>query len=99
METNYLMVLNIKTVRGFETFGRFNISNNREFAQGIFEQLKGSTVVNDSNILQLDFIEIRDGLPVNLKLISCTLDQLSENFKTVTRETFKRFNLEGLQKE
>jgi len=95
METTYYMVLDMKTIRGFETIGRFNIGNNSHFAHTVFNQLEGSRAVSESNILHLDFVEMRDGLPVNLNMISCTLDQLSENFKTITRETFKQYNLEG----
>jgi hypothetical protein len=41
-------------------------------------------------------METRDDLPVNLKLITCTLEELAENCKLITKEIFKINNLEGL---
>jgi hypothetical protein len=93
MTTQFYIVFNVKTSRGPESFGRFFIGDNRERAYDVFNQMKG-TEVDEKNILYLDFIETAEGLPVNLKMITCTLDQLAENCRIVTKEVFKLFNLE-----
>ena len=38
--------------------------------------------------------ETKEGLPLNLKMKSCTLDQVVENCKLITKEMFKLNNLE-----
>lgn len=91
METTFFILLHLKTAEGHENFGRFAIGNNRDIADGIFYQLRGNSNVTDRCGLHLEFIEMRDNLPYNIKLLSCTLDQLAENVKIITKETFKRF--------
>lgn len=93
MTTQFYIVLNVKTSKGFESFGRYFIGNNRKRAYDIFRQMKG-TEADEKNILYLDFMETVDGLPVNLKMITCSLDQLAENSKVITKEVFKLLNLE-----
>ncbi|HEX6181401.1 MAG TPA: hypothetical protein VFZ47_09150 [Chitinophagaceae bacterium] len=93
MTTRFYIVLNVKTSSGPESFGRFFIGNNRERAYEVFKQMQG-TEVDEKNVLYLDFMETVDGLPVNLTMITCTLNQLAENCKILTKEVFKLFNLE-----
>lgn len=85
----------MKTPAGPESFARFFIGNNRATAYALFQSLKGTTDVDERNVLYLDFMETRDGLPLNLKLITCTLEQLAENCKLITKEVFKMNNLES----
>ena len=96
METTFYIVLNITTAKGFESFGKFFLGNNKEVAYNIFRQLKGNENVNEKSILQLDFMETIQGLPVNLQMISCTLEELAENSKIITKEIFKILNLEEI---
>ena len=93
MTTQFYIVLNVKTIKGPESFGRFFIGNNRERAYEVFMQMKG-TAADEKNVLYLDFMETVDGLPLNLKMITCTLSQLGENCENITKEVFKLFNLE-----
>lgn len=96
METTYYIVLNMKTVNGFESYGRFFIGNNKEFAQSLFLKLKGTEEVNETDILHLDFMQTKYSLPVNIKMINCTLEELSVNCRIITKEVFKFFNLEEI---
>jgi hypothetical protein len=95
METTFYIKFTIKTFKGFESFGQFFIGNNRAAATAIFKMLKGSTEVSENTILQLDFIETKNGLPVNINLLQCTLNEMAENCKIVTKEIFKSLMLEG----
>ena len=94
MDTQFYIVLTLKTGKGPESFAKFFIGNNRDRAYAIFRKLKGTDKVNDKNILYIDFIETKEGLPVNLKMITCTLNQLAENCRLITKELFKLSNLE-----
>lgn len=96
METQFYITLTLRTHKGLESFAKFFIGNNRHRAYDIFKQLIGSHDVSEENILYLDFLEIQKGVPVNLDLITCTLDQLAENCRIITKELFKSENLESL---
>lgn len=95
METVFYIVLYIKTPRGFEHFARYYIGNKRELARALFAKLKGTTEYPENCILQMDLMETRDNLPVNIKLIGCTLEEMAENCKVITKEAFKIFTLES----
>ncbi|PZR22664.1 MAG: hypothetical protein DI535_25610 [Citrobacter freundii] len=93
METGFYITLNIKTATGFEKYAKFFIGEDRASALTIFNSLKGESEADEKNFLQLDFMEIKDKLPLNVKMLSCTLDEMTENFRIITKEIFKRFNL------
>ena len=93
-QTIFYIVLNIKTCSGYECFGKFFIGNNKKFANSIFDKLRGRRSVNDDSLLQLDLMESIDGLPANLQMISCSLEELAENCKIITKETFRLYNME-----
>jgi len=42
----------------------------------------------------MDLTEIRDGIPFPIAMRGCTLPDIEHNTKVVTRELFKRLNLE-----
>jgi hypothetical protein len=83
----------LKTTNGFECFGKFYIGSDRDFAESVFKKLKGDEEVDETNILQLDFIESKQNLPINLKMIHCSLDEMTENSRMITKEMFKFYNL------
>ena len=94
MQSIFYIVLNIKTGDGFECFGKFSIGNDKSHAHAIFDKLQGTKDVTDQSLLHLDLMETKHGLPINVQVISCSLDELSENCRIITRETFKLYNLE-----
>ena len=93
-ETTFYIVLNIKTCSGFESYGRFFIGNKREIAEALFAKLKGDKEVDESTILTLDMVETINSLPVNMEVLGCSLDEMAENCKLITKETFRMLNLE-----
>lgn len=93
METQFNIEFRLKTDNGWERFAKFYIGNDRKRALAIFKRLEGMEV-NEKNVLHIDFIETVQGLPVNLKVLTCNLDQLAENCKCITKELFKLKNLE-----
>lgn len=94
MENTFCIKLTIKTATGHECFGEFFLGQNRKIAENIFHQLKGDREVDERNILQLDLMESRNNLPVNIKMMTCDLHELQENCGIITREMFRVFNLE-----
>jgi hypothetical protein len=70
------------------------LGSNPKFASNLLQKMKGNKKADEKAILQLEFVETRNGLPVNIQVISCSLEQLAENCKTITKEIFKFANLE-----
>ncbi len=95
METVFYINLNLRTANGYQQFARYYIGNNPEAANILFRQLKGNEDVSEDMVLQLDFIETVNDLPVNLQVLGCTLSELSENCAIITREVFKAMNMDG----
>ena len=71
------------------------IGNKGELARDLFAKLQGTSENPETCILQMDLMESRNNLPVNIKLIGCTLEQMTENCKVITKETFKIFTLDS----
>ncbi len=95
METLFYVSLHIKTPSDFETYGTFELGNDREKAIAIFNQLKGSENVTEKSILNMDFTEVQNGIPLPLKILHCTLDDIAVNTKIITRDVFKNKGLEA----
>jgi len=95
-QTTFNIRLNIKTCNGFECFGKFFLGNKREFATAIFEQMKGRKDIDAKSILQLDLVESINGLPASIQVIGCSLEELADNCKLITKETFTAINLKEI---
>jgi hypothetical protein len=92
--STFYILISVKTREGFESFGKYNLGNNRKTATAIFRQLKGSPDV-DQTMLTMELEEAVNGLPVNLQMLGCTLEELAYNTKIIVKETFKFLNLKG----
>src|SRR5690242_18539273 len=97
MNPQFCLVITLKTTKGIENIGRFHLGDDRKKALAIFNKLKGDSEVNEANMLSIEFRETKEELPLNLKMISCTLEQLAENCKLITKELFKIYNVGGWQ--
>ncbi|WP_207513857.1 hypothetical protein [Longitalea luteola] len=93
MQTSFYIVCHLKTPAGPETFARFDIGNDKEAAARLFDKLKGDKEVNEQNMLCIELVETVNELPFNINLLSCTLDQLTENCRIITKEVFSQYNL------
>lgn len=93
-QATFYIVLNIRTGTGYECFGKFLLGNNRRTATAIFNKLVGKKNVDEKSILQLDLMESLNDLPVNMQMMSCSLEELSENCKIITKEIFRNYNME-----
>jgi hypothetical protein len=95
MESVFYVSLHIKTLSGFETYGTFELGDDREEASMIFSQLKGNENVTEKSILHMDFTEVQNGIPLPLKILHCTLDDVAANTKIITRDVFKNKGLKA----
>ena len=92
-ENIFYVLLSIRTVDGFESFGKFNLGNNRDVAANVFRQFKGTAEVDEQTVLTIELMETVKELPVNLNMLACTLEELAFNCKLISKETFKLHNL------
>ena len=93
-QSGFYVIVNLKAGKNYESYAKFFIGNKKRAAENIFQKLKGSKDVSEKNMLQLELTEISKGLPLNINLLSCTLEELAENCKIITKELFKQLNLE-----
>jgi len=94
--SEFYIVLNVKSGKDFQTYGKFFLGSSRKFAESIFKKLKGNKKVTAASVLYIELMETNNELPINIQVMSCSLDEISENCKMITKETFKRCNLEEM---
>ena len=97
METQLYILLSLKTPAGFKNYGQYFLGNDRETAYALFEELKGNEQIDGPALLHIDLMETVADLPVKIKTISCTLDELAWNCKLIAREVFRLINLKSYE--
>jgi hypothetical protein len=97
MKTQFYILLSLKTPTGFDTYGQYFFGDDRPAAYELFNQLKGSQAIMPQAVLHIDLMETVDELPVKIKTICCTLDELACNIKLIAREIFRLKNLHEMQ--
>ncbi|WP_461450380.1 hypothetical protein [Mucilaginibacter sp.] len=93
METRFQISLHMKTPSGFETYGNFDLGSDREQAMAIVEQFKGAEDLSQQSILYMDLTEVQDGVPLPVRILHCTLDEMVYNVRIITRDVFKNLSL------
>ncbi len=78
MESSFYIRYNIKTISGYESFAKFSLGSDAAFAAAVFGKLKGQPDVTETSMLTTELVEEQEGLPVNIRLMSCTLDQVAQ---------------------
>jgi len=94
--TKFYLTLNIRTSDDFHCVGKFFLGSDVNFAENIFRKLKGNKKISRDTFLNLEFVETKNDLPQNVQVIGCTLDELGENCKIITKEAFKFLNMEDV---
>ncbi len=89
MSKSYCIRLTMRSAGEVECFAKFNLGRHRQFAIELFRELKGRRDVNEKDVLQMEFMEMNNDLPLSIDIISCTLADIGENSKMITRELFK----------
>jgi hypothetical protein len=87
--------ISIRTAEGPQRLGRFEFGTDREAAYNLFKRLKGNRVVNPGDMLYIEFMETVNGLPLNLDILTCNLQELGTNVMLITQEAFRLSNLKA----
>ena len=93
MTSSVYIDVSIQTVEGPKRFGRFELGSDRDAARELFKKLKGSPEINNKDMLYIEFMETVNGLPVNLDILTCDLQELGTNAMLITQEVFRNSNL------
>ena len=93
METLFQISMHIKTPAGFATYGRFDLGTDRGQATAIVDQLRGTDDIAEHSVLYMDFTAIQDGIPLPVRILHCTLDEVAYNVRIITRDVFKNLGL------
>jgi hypothetical protein len=96
MKTQFYILLSLKTPKGFADYGQYFLGDDREAASLLFARLKGSKDITDPAVLHIDLMETVNELPIKIKTICCTLEELGVNCKLIAREIFRLKNLEEM---
>jgi hypothetical protein len=94
MERQFYLLLSLKTVNGYEQYGQYILGRDAATASRLFNNLSGDGDL--SAALHIDLMETTNELPVRVKSIGCTLEELTRNTKLIIREIFRLKNLEGM---
>lgn len=90
MKNEFHILISFRTPEGFKVCGQYFLGQNSQFAQQVFAGLKGE-VSEDKAMLHLDLIESTDGIPAQVKTVSCRLSELCANCEHITRELFRLY--------
>jgi hypothetical protein len=93
MATEYKITLHARTVSGYETIAEFFVGSDRQAANKLFKSLKGSPDNLENGVLLMELHEIDHSLLFDMQLLQCTLDQVAENCRLITKNQFKAINL------
>jgi len=93
MHAAFYIDISIQTAEGPLRIGRFDVGRERHAAMNLFKQLKGSPKVNLKDMLYIEFMEQVNGLPLNIDILTCDLQELGTNTMAITRELFRLANL------
>jgi hypothetical protein len=93
MFQEYRITIHLKTVHGFETFAEFFLGNSCTASRELFRQLKGTPIQNQEGILIMELAGLVRGLPVEVDMLSCSLEELGDNCKVITKYLFTQTSL------
>lgn len=93
MQPEYHIVLRMRAGTELECFGQFKLNAPRKCMEKIYAEMKGLKDGGEELPIQLDLVQVTNGLPETLHIVACTLEELLCNVKVIARETFKILNL------
>lgn len=94
MKTLFYIIVKMKIHDGMIECSRLSVGDQKEFAKDLFENLRGHLDPESAYVLRMDLIEEFPTHSVLIDTKACNLEELTENFRLITRETFKHLNLE-----
>ncbi|MBB5634983.1 hypothetical protein HDE68_000868 [Pedobacter cryoconitis] len=94
METSFEISLNMKTIKGLETYASFYLGSDEKFARRIFDLIEGDREIKENSIISMDLTQRHKGVPYPVSILHCNWEHLAFNTKLITKEMFKELNLE-----
>ena len=85
----YQLNIRLHTPNGDELAATFFLGNSSGKADALFHQLHGRRNIEHDAFIYFELTEVVDQLPVNLKIISCDLEEAGLNMKLILKELFK----------
>lgn len=79
--------------RKFRELCCFFIGTSEQAAKELFENLKGSPDALEDGLLFVELRRVFRGLPIDIRMIGCTLEEMMENVRTITKHQFKSRSL------
>ncbi len=95
MQPSFYIHISIQTPDGPQAIGRFELGSDREESVSLFKKLKGSPEVNLKDMLYIEFMETVNGLPLNIDILTCDLQELGTNTMLITQELFRVINIKS----
>ncbi|ACU05096.1 MULTISPECIES: hypothetical protein [Pedobacter] len=94
MGTSFEISLNMKTLKGLETYASFYLGVDQQFAERIFGLMRGEREIMENSVISMDLTKRQDGIPYPISILHCNWEHLAYNTKIITKEVFKELNLE-----
>jgi len=85
----------MKTLKGIETYGCFKLGSDEGFAISLYASLQGDDELLPDSVITFDLAKRENGMLFPAGMRHCSYEQLAENVKIITRELFKKLNLDG----
>lgn len=79
--------------KGFERYAEFHIGISPTEARRLFQSLKGSSQGIAEGIILMELSEVSRGLPMDVEMKYCTLNEVTENCRVITKHVFASLNL------
>ena len=77
-----------------ETYGCFKLGSSEAFAFSLYKSLRGNEEILPDSVITIDLIKRENMLLYPMGMLHCDYEQLAENVKIITREMFKKLNLD-----
>jgi hypothetical protein len=94
METSFEISLNMKTIKGLETYASFYLGSNEKFARVLFNLMQGEREIKANSVISMDLTKRQKDIPYPISILHCNWEHLAFNTKIITKEIFKELNLE-----
>lgn len=94
MKSFFFINIKMKVLDGTIDYSKFFVGDDKEFASNLYNNLNGHLDPEFQYVLHVELIENSEDNMIIMQRKGCSLEELTENCRLITRETFKFLNLE-----
>lgn len=91
MDRQYFIIVDMKSLNGYQEFAKFALGSNLEFSNEVFSKLQVVDIDDKAMALRIELLATGDDVNEVLQTRYCTLKQLKENCEVITKEVFRHF--------